>query len=60
MDKETLKDVIYFLSDEQGFVASVIEKNFHLTRILNNVNKYLSANIVFTGGPFKQSLFELL
>jgi len=29
MDKKILKDVTYYLSDEQGFVASVIEKDFH-------------------------------
>jgi len=32
MDKKILKDVIYYLSDKQGFVASVVEKDFHLTR----------------------------
>jgi len=42
MDKKILKDVIYYLSDKQGFVASVIEKDFHLTRILNRVNEHLS------------------
>jgi hypothetical protein len=50
MDKKILKDVIYYLSDEQGFIASVIEKDFHLTRILNGVNEYLSTDIVFKGG----------
>lgn len=49
MDKKILKDVIYYLSDEQGFIASIIEKDFHLTRILNGVNEYLSTDIVFKG-----------
>jgi hypothetical protein len=52
MDEKILKDVIYYLSDEQEFIASVIEKDFHLTRILNGVNEYLSTDIVFKGGTF--------
>jgi len=41
----------------QGFIASVIEKDFHLTRILNNVNKYLSADIVFKGGTLLNKIY---
>jgi len=52
MDKKRLKDIIYYLSNEQGFVASVIEKDYHLTRILNRVNEYLSDDIVFKGALF--------
>lgn len=57
MNKKILKDVIYYLSDEQGFVASVIEKDFHLTRILNGVNKYLSTDIVFKGGTLLNKVY---
>lgn len=57
MDKKILKDVIYYLSDEQGFIASVIEKDFHLTRILNGVNEYLSADIVFKGGTLLNKVY---
>jgi predicted nucleotidyltransferase component of viral defense system len=57
MDKKILKDVIYYLSDEQGFVASVIEKDFHLTRILNGVNEYLSTDIVFKGGTLLNKVY---
>lgn len=57
MDKKILKDVIYFLSDEQGFVASVIEKDFHLTRILNRVNEHLSTDIVFKGGTLLNKVY---
>ena len=57
MDKKILKDVIYYLSDEQGFVASVIEKDFHLTRILNGVNKHLSTDIVFKGGTLLNKVY---
>jgi predicted nucleotidyltransferase component of viral defense system len=57
MDKKILKDLIYYLSDEQGFVASVIEKDFHLTRILNRVNKHLSTDIVFKGGTLLNKVY---
>ena len=57
MDKKILKDVIYYLSDEQGFVASVIEKDFHLTRILNRINEYLSTDIVFKGGTLLNKVY---
>ena len=57
MDKKILKDVIYYLSDEQGFIASVIEKDFHLTRILNGVNEYLSTDIVFKGGTLLNKVY---
>ena len=57
MDKKIVKDVIYYLSDEQGFVASVIEKDFYLTKILNGVNKHLSTDIVFKGGTLLNKVY---
>jgi len=57
MGKKILKDVIYYLSDEQGFVASVIEKDFYLTRILNGINEYLSTDIVFKGGTLLNKVY---
>ena len=57
MDKKRLKDIIYYLSNEQGFVASVIEKDLYLTRILNRVNEYLSDDIVFKGGTLLNKVY---
>jgi predicted nucleotidyltransferase component of viral defense system len=57
MDKKILKDLIYYLSDKQGFIASVIEKDFHLTIILNGVNEYLSTDIVFKGGTLLNKVY---
>ena len=57
MDKKQLKEIIYYLSNKQGFVASVIEKDFHLTRILNRVNEYLSDDIVFKGGTLLNKVY---
>ena len=57
MDKNTLKDIIYYLANEHGFIASVIEKDFHLTRILNHVNEHLSKDIVFKGGTLLNKVY---
>jgi len=50
MDKEKLKDIINYVADKQGFRPAIIEKDYHLTRILNAVNQHLSSNIIFKGG----------
>lgn len=57
MDKKKLKDIIFYLSNKQGFVASVIEKDFHLTRILNRINGGLSDDIVFKGGTLLNKVY---
>ena len=50
MDKSKLKDIINYVADKQGFRPAIIEKDYHLTRILNAVNQYLSRDIIFKGG----------
>lgn len=50
MDKHSLKDIINFTADKQGFRPVIIEKDYHLTRILNAVNEHLSCDIIFKGG----------
>ncbi len=50
MDKSKLKDIISYVADKQGFRPSIIEKDYHLTRILNAVNQHLSRDIIFKGG----------
>ena len=50
MDKNKLKDVINFIADKQKFRPAIIEKDYHLTIILNAVNEYLSRDIIFKGG----------
>ena len=50
MDKSKLKDIINYVADKQGFRSAIIEKDYHLTRILNAVNQYLSCDIIFKGG----------
>jgi predicted nucleotidyltransferase component of viral defense system len=50
MDKNKLKDIITYIADKQGFRPAIIEKDYHLTRILNAVNQHLSCDIIFKGG----------
>jgi predicted nucleotidyltransferase component of viral defense system len=50
MDKNKLKDIINYVADKQGFRPAIIEKDYHLTRILNAVNQHLSSDIIFKGG----------
>lgn len=50
MDKNKLKDMVNFIADKQGFRSAIIEKDYHLTRILNAVNEQLSRDIIFKGG----------
>jgi len=50
MDKNKLKDIINFIAGKQGFRPAIIEKDYHLTRILNAVNEHLSRDIIFKGG----------
>ena len=50
MDNDKLKDIINSIADEQGFRPAIIEKDYHLTMILNAVNEHLSRDIIFKGG----------
>lgn len=57
MNKEQFKDIINAISHEQGFNPLTVEKDYHLTRILNNVNKDLSDDIVFKGGTLLNKVY---
>lgn len=57
MDKEKLRDIIRYLADEHGFLPSIIEKDYHLTRILNTVNDHLSRDIIFKGGTLLNKIY---
>lgn len=57
MDKEKLRDIIRYLADEHGFLASIIEKDYHLTRILNAINEHLSRDIIFKGGTLLNKVY---
>lgn len=57
MDSDRLKDIINFIADKQGFRPAIIEKDYHLTMILNAVNEYLSRDIVFKGGTLLNKVY---
>lgn len=57
MDNDRLKDVINFIADKQGFRPAIIEKDYHLTMILNAVNERLSRDIIFKGGTLLNKVY---
>lgn len=57
MDKSQLKDIINYVADKQGFRPAIIEKDYHLTRILNAVNRHLSSDIIFKGGTLLNKVY---
>lgn len=50
MDKELLKKIIPVIAQKKKFRLGIVEKDFYLTVILNNINSLLSDKIVFKGG----------
>jgi len=57
MNNNTLMDIINSIADKQGFRPAIIEKDYHLTMILNAVNEYLSRDIVFKGGTLLNKVY---
>ena len=50
MDKDKLRKILPAIAQEHNFRMEILEKDYYLTIILNNINSYLSANLVFKGG----------
>jgi len=50
MDKEKLQQIIPFIAEKFKFRLEIIEKDYYLTLILNNIESHLSDKIVFKGG----------
>jgi predicted nucleotidyltransferase component of viral defense system len=50
IDKEKLKAVIPAIAGQQKFRMGIVEKDYYLTVILNNINSLLTDKIVFKGG----------
>ncbi len=57
MNKEELKDIIPVLADKHKFRPAIIEKDFYMTIVLNNINSYLSDKIVFKGGTLLNKIY---
>ena len=57
MDREKLEKVIHFVAQENGFRLETVERDYHLTRILNGVNDHLSEDLVFKGGTLLNKVY---
>ena len=49
-DKEKFKDLISTIASKMRFRPIIVEKDYYLTVILNNIETLLSGKIVFKGG----------
>ena len=50
IDKDKLKDIIPAIAGQKKFRLAIVEKDYYLTVILNNIETLLSDKIVFKGG----------
>jgi len=50
MNKEKLKDIIPALARKHNFRPAIVEKDYYLTVILNNIESGLSNKLIFKGG----------
>lgn len=57
MNREQLKAIIPVLSAKYKFRTGIIEKDFYITFILNNVNEKLSENIVLKSGTLLNKIY---
>jgi len=57
MNKERLKDIIPVLADKHRFRPAIIEKDFYITIILNNINSHLSDKLVLKGGTLMNKIY---
>lgn len=57
MNREKLRDLIPYLSKKYAFRPAIIEKDFYITIILNDINSILSDKIVFKGGTLINKIY---
>lgn len=50
MDREDLKEIVSLTAKKHNFRPGIVEKDYYLTVILNNIESHLSKNLVFKGG----------
>lgn len=50
IDREKLKDIIPVVASQRKFRPAIVEKDYYLTVILNNIESLLSERIIFKGG----------
>lgn len=57
IDRADLQDLVYAVAGRTKFRPAIIERDYHLTRILNCVNERLSDRIVFKGGTLLNKIY---
>jgi len=57
MDKEQLKDIIPALARKHNFRQAIVEKDYYLTIILNNIDSHLSNKLIFKGGSLLNKIY---
>jgi len=50
MDNEVLKDLVPAIAKMYHFRPAIVERDYYLTKTLNNINSYLSNKLIFKGG----------
>jgi predicted nucleotidyltransferase component of viral defense system len=57
MDLSKLGDLISFIAGTHGFRQGIIEKDFYITLVLNNISEHLSDSLVFKGGTLLNKIY---
>jgi len=50
MDRERLEKIIPVVAQKHNFRLEIVEKDYYLTAILNNIESHLTSSLVFKGG----------
>jgi predicted nucleotidyltransferase component of viral defense system len=57
IDRDKLKDLIPAIAGKQKFRPVIVEKDYYLTVVLNNIESFLSDKIVFKGGTLLNKMY---
>ncbi len=57
MDKDRFKKLIEAASSETGFRQDLVEKDYYLTLLLNDINGGLDENLIFKGGTCLNKIY---
>jgi predicted nucleotidyltransferase component of viral defense system len=57
MDRERLEKLIPVLADKHNFRQEILEKDYYLTILLNEIRTGLSENLVFKGGTLLHKIY---
>lgn len=57
LNKELLKDIILATAKKYKFRPMIVEKDFYMTIILNNIESHLSNKLIFKGGSLLNKIY---